>query len=176
MSGLTNTESTIEIKAGAAELASVFADILDAIKNAPTAYKQMVEEHKALKVTKTEHQTIFTDNERILAEHKASRVAFSEEQKKANAKAEKAEKEMAEREDEVLRQQNAIKAQQVAMAKKDKEQKDTTTSLSAWEARNKQTDSDLAIRESKLRTDQKQVDSDKDVIRSKEDMLRKVIG
>lgn len=79
MNGLSDAQTPI-IKPGAAELAATLADVLDAIKNAPPAYKQMVDEHKALQATRDDHADILAANEKLMKEHQASLVIFNKQQ------------------------------------------------------------------------------------------------
>lgn len=81
MAGISDTPIPV-IKPGSTELAATFADILDAIKNAPPAYRQMVDEHKALQKTKSDHEAVLAANEKLMSEHQASRAQFAAEQKK----------------------------------------------------------------------------------------------
>lgn len=173
---LSTMNKPAEIKVGAAELASVFSDVLDAIKSAPTAYKQMVEEHKALKETKISHQKILDDNVRILIENKAERVTWLNEQKKENEAREKALKEIANSNSALDSKATSLNVRDTALGELEKRLKEKKQVLESKEKDQSEKASDLEKREKELRNLVEKMAKEQSDWRAKQEKLKEVMG
>lgn len=121
MSGL-NYNDTVIVKPEAADLAAIFLEVLDAVKNSPTAVQNFKKEHEALKETKAAHQKILDENQKILTEHKNSRAAWAEEQRKTKLLNDAKEKEYAEREAKLTSTATSLNVRDSALGRRQKEQ------------------------------------------------------
>lgn len=163
-------------KIGALELAHIFSEAVDVLKNPTPIYKQLKELHAEVQSKISEHGKILTDNQKILDEHKAARVAWSLEQEQEKSAREKHLKEMHEREQSLLVRDNALGARDTSLNKREKAVKSREEDVSARENNLISKEANLREREKAAALLKEQAEKLMDQARAKHDKLKEVIG
>lgn len=176
MAGLSGNYETPEIKPGLLEFAAALHEVIHTLKYPAEVHQKIVGSLNDLQALKTEHESVLAKNEQLFAEHRASRHAFGEEQKKAAQLHEKKAKEILDHERELQRQQNAITARETAIKKKEQEQRETAAIHAQKDAAYAERESALANRENALKTELHHIEEQKRDIKDKHEKLRQFIG
>lgn len=173
MSGL-NYNDTVIVKPEAADLAAIFLEVLDAVKNAPAAVQNFKKEHEALKETKAAHQKILDDNKRILEEHKNSRAAWAEEQRKTKLVNDAKEQSFAERETKLTTLATSLNVRDTALGQREKELNSRETRLTSKEQSQQEKDILHAKREKELNDIAEKIAKEKNDWRATQEAINKI--
>lgn len=165
------------------EIARLLGDILKdpakAKQSIQSLYDLSEEEEKKHEAARTligQHREILDSNAKLLEEHKASRIAFSLEQKKAETAAETQIKELGDWQRDLQAKEQQLKTKETELGKKDRELQDKATTLAVTEtALNGRADKLQAL-EKAIAAKEKQVALQQNEIQAKQDKLKELIG
>lgn len=176
MAGLSGNYESPEVKLEVLDLAAALHEVIHTLKYPAEVHQKIVGSINDLAALKAEHEAVLSKNDQLFNEHKASRAAFAEEQKKAKEAHDKKEREHTERHQEILRQQNAISARETAIKKKEQEQRETAGMHAQKDASYAERESVIANRENALKTESQHIEAQKRDIKEKHEKLRQFIG